>query len=65
LHRCWAKFLRLLTAFAAAVWVMRSSVEWMHTSTGFRVLAGWLVVLVASFALGITVSEEVRRDRLQ
>jgi hypothetical protein len=65
LHRSWAKFLRLLTAFAVAVWAMRSSLEWLHTSTGFRVLAGWLVLLVASFALGITVGEEVRRDRFQ
>jgi hypothetical protein len=59
------KFLRLLAAFAAAVWAMRSSVEWIHNGAGFKLLGGWLVLLVASFALGMAVSEEVRRDGLK
>lgn len=59
------KFLRLLLAFAAAVWAMRSSVEWIQSGAGVRLLGGWLVLLVASFALGMAVSEEVRRDGLR
>ena len=65
LHRSWVKFLRLLLAFAAAVWAMRSSLEWIQGGTGAKQLGGWLVLLVASFALGMAVSEEVRRDALK
>jgi hypothetical protein len=57
--------LRLLVAFAAAVAAMRASVEWIHSGAGFRLFGGWLVLLVASFALGMAVSEEVRRDGLK
>lgn len=64
-HRSWFKFLRLLAAFAAAVWAMRSSLEWIQRGPGFKLLAGWLVLLVASLALGMAVSEEVRRDALK
>jgi hypothetical protein len=59
------KFLRLLVAFTAAVLAMRASVEWIHNGAGIRLLGGWLVLLVASFALGMAVSEEVRRDGLR
>lgn len=59
------KFLRLLAAFAAAVWAMRASIEWIEGSVGIKLLGGWLVLLVASFALGMAVSEEVRRDALR
>ena len=65
LHRSWVKFLRLLLAFAAAVWAMRASLEWIQGGTGVKQLGGWLVLLVASFALGMAVSEEVRRDVLK
>lgn len=65
LHRSWVKFLRLLLAFAAAVWTMRSSLGWIQGGTGVKQLGGWLVLLVASFALGMAVSEEVRRDALK
>ncbi len=65
LHRSWVKFLRLLLAFAAAVWAMRSSLEWIQGGTGVKQLGGWLVLLLASFALGMAVSEEVRRDALK
>ena len=51
LHRSWVKFLRLLLAFAAAVWAMRASLEWIQGGTGAKQLGGWLVLLVASFAL--------------
>ncbi len=64
-HRSWFKFLRLLTTFAAAVWAMRSSLEWIEKDAGFKMLGGWLVLLVASLALGMAVSEEVRRDALK
>lgn len=63
--KSWAKFLRLLAAFAAAVWAMRASMEWIHTGAGFKLLGGWLVLLLASFALGMAVNEEVRRDALK
>ena len=59
------KFLRLLVTFAAAVAAMRSSVVWIQSGAGLRFLGGWLVLLVASFALGMAVSEEVRRDGLR
>jgi len=59
------KFMRLLGAFAAAVWAMRCSVEWIHGGAGVKLLGGWLVMLVASFALGMAVNEEVRRDTLK
>ncbi len=59
------KFLRLLVTFGAAVAAMRSSVGWIQSGSGFRFLGGWLVLLVASFALGMAVSEEVRRDGLR
>ncbi|HSB74670.1 MAG TPA: hypothetical protein VLC12_03420 [Terriglobales bacterium] len=65
LQRSWVKFLRLLAAFAAAVWAMRASIEWIEGSAGIKLLGGWLVLLVASFALGMAVSEEVRRDALR
>lgn len=65
LHRSWIKFLRLLAAFAAAVWAMRASMEWIQDGPGLKQLGGWLVLLVASFALGMAVSEEVRRDALR
>lgn len=65
LHRSGFKFLRLLAAFAAAVWAMRSSLEWIQGGSGFKLLGGWLVLLLASFALGMAVSEEVRRDALR
>jgi hypothetical protein len=65
LHRSWVKFMRLLLAFAAAVWAMRSSLEWIQGGTGVKQLGGWLVLLLASFALGMAVSEEVRRDALK
>jgi len=64
-HKSWIKFLRLLLSFAAAVWAMRSSLEWIQGGTGFKQLGGWLVLLLASFALGMAVSEEVRRDALK
>jgi hypothetical protein len=57
--------MRLLLAFAAAVWAMRSSLEWIQGGTGVKQLGGWLVLLLASFALGMAVSEEVRRDALK
>ena len=65
LHRSWIKFLRLLAAFAAAVWAMRASMDWIQGGPGLKQLGGWLVLLVASFALGMAVSEEVRRDALR
>jgi hypothetical protein len=65
LHRSWVKFLRLLVAFAAAVWAMRVSLGWIQAGTGVKQLGGWLVLLLASFALGMAVSEEVRRDALK
>jgi hypothetical protein len=65
LHRSWVKFLRLLLAFAAAVWAMRASLGWIQGSAGVKQLGGWLVLLLASFALGKAVSEEVRRDVLK
>jgi hypothetical protein len=65
LHRSWVKFLRLLLAFATAVWAMRSSLGWIQGGAGVKQLGGWLVLLVASFALGMAVSEEVRRDALK
>ncbi len=65
LQRSWVKFLRLLAAFAAAVWAMRASLEWIQGGTGVKQLGGWLVLLLASFALGMAVSEEVRRDALK
>jgi hypothetical protein len=63
--KSWAKFLRLLAAFGAAVWAMRSSMEWIHTGAGFKLLGGWAVLLIASLALGMAVNEEVRRDALR
>ncbi|HEV2116072.1 MAG TPA: hypothetical protein VGR48_08620 [Terriglobales bacterium] len=65
LHKSWVKFLRLLVAFAAAVWAMRASLEWIAGGAGLKQLGGWLVLLIASFALGMAVSEEVRRDGLR
>jgi len=65
MHKSGFKFLRLLAAFAAAVWAMRSSLEWIQGGSGFKLLGGWLVLLAASFALGMAVSEEVRRDGLR
>lgn len=65
LHKSWVKFLRLLAAFAAAVWAMRASMEWIQGGPGIKQLGGWLVLLAASFALGMAVSEEVRRDALR
>ena len=59
------KFLRLLTAFAAAVWAMRSSVDWIRYADGIKFIGGWLVLLTASLALGMAVNEEVRRDALR
>jgi hypothetical protein len=65
LRSSWTKFLRLLAAFAAAVWAMRCSVEWIHGAAGLKFVGGWLVLLIASFALGMAVNEEVRRDALK
>ncbi|MGE5204561.1 MAG: hypothetical protein ACM3PW_03030 [Chlamydiota bacterium] len=64
-HKSWVKFLRLLVAFGAAVWAMRASLDWIQGGAGLKLLAGWLVLLLAGFALGMAVSEEVRRDALR
>ena len=65
LHRSWIKFLRLLAAFAAAVGAMRASLGWIQQGSGLKLLGGWLVLLIASLALGMAVNEEVRRDALK
>lgn len=59
------KFLRLLLSFAAAVWAMRASLNWIHAGAGIKLLGGWLVLVTAGFALGMAVNEEVRRDVLR
>jgi len=44
---------------------MRSSLQWIHEGAGLKLVGGCLVLLIAGFALGMAVSEEVRRDALK
>jgi uncharacterized membrane protein YcjF (UPF0283 family) len=65
LSRLFAKFLRLLLSFSAAVWGLRSCLQWIKSESGVGSVVGPLLFVAIGVALAKIVDEETWRDWLR